>query len=487
MKRKLLACLLTAAMTLSLLPTAAFAVDADETQQPVAEQTVQEDQDTEAAEEAEPEAETQYVAQVGETQYATLAEAIKMAASGSTIKLLADTAEAIDETYTSGNDVTFGDYLIVNKDLTIDLGNHKWTITNGRTVDAGNGHSLTIQNGEIVANAFPDGITSVFSADTGATLVIDNITMTTTGAALYPSGSASAVTVTNSNITAGTYALGTNANGKQSMNVVVTLKGSTFVATGYQNNDRDTCTVMINVPGKLDIDNCNITGGRQALAVRGGTATVKDSNITLTDVYAGSDAHKYDDAAWGSGNNLPIAALLVGNRVANKDTGAYAYPTDCTVTNTTITAPTGYDAVYGYGMESGANNDRSVKLDLGSDCTLNGNVRMEGLAAANLVQGDKAVYSSIEAALDAGETNVKLLQNLTEKVAIPTDYSADKNIVLDLNGKTLDSVSGYVLDVYCNLTPEKRHRQHEQRYEHRRYLGERDRSADRWGRCDPLH
>ena len=50
MKRKLLACLLSAAMVVSLLPTAAFAEGTDEEQPSAVEQTAQAEADTETAE-----------------------------------------------------------------------------------------------------------------------------------------------------------------------------------------------------------------------------------------------------------------------------------------------------------------------------------------------------------------------------------------------------------------------------------------------------
>ena len=90
----------------------------------------------------------------------------------------------------------------------------------------------------------------------------------------------------------------------------------------YQNNDRDTCTVMINVPGTMNIDNCKIYGGRQVLFVRCGTATVNNSTITLSSAY--NDAGKYDNKVWGSGNEVPMGAVVVGNRADGT-----AYDTPC--------------------------------------------------------------------------------------------------------------------------------------------------------------
>src|SRR5699024_2354352 len=157
------------------------------------------------------------------------------------------------------------------------------------------GKSFELTNGTIVANNQENGAHSVFAPDADATLVLDEITMTTNGAALYPAGNAAAIEVRNSSITAGTYAIGTNASTKDgdliySYNVEITLKNSTFTTTGHLNNDKDDCTILLNVPGKLNIDNCTITGHRVGVLVRGGEATIQNSTINLSEIFNGTDA-----------------------------------------------------------------------------------------------------------------------------------------------------------------------------------------------------
>ena len=255
----------------------------------------------------------------------------------------------------------------VTDTVTIDLNGRKITMSDGGTVTVPEGKTLTIQNGTIEANNYPNGTTSVFSAEKDASIVVDRITMTTNGAALFPAGSAAAVTVTSSNITAGTYVVGTNADTRDgtliySNNVQITLENSTFDTTGHQNNDKDTCTVMINVPGTLKIDRCQVTGHRQAVMVRGGEAQITNSTITLTDTYSGGDSDNYDNANWGAGNNVPMAALLVGNRSSE-----YKFPATCTLEGTTITAPTSHNSIYLYQMaESDSSINRQVTLNIES-------------------------------------------------------------------------------------------------------------------------
>lgn len=87
MKRKFLSILLTLAMALTLLPTAAMAEG--------------EPAEVPAGEGSAPE----YVAQIGDKQYATLAEAVAAVADGGTVMLLADVTELETISITDGKKV----------------------------------------------------------------------------------------------------------------------------------------------------------------------------------------------------------------------------------------------------------------------------------------------------------------------------------------------------------------------------------------------
>ena len=117
MKRKFLSILLTLAMALTLLPTAAMAEG---------------DSETPAGGEPTPveaPAATK-VAKVGETEYATLQAAINAATAGQTVKLVANTAE----------DIT----IPTDKNIALDLGNSTLTNKSGDTITVALGATLTI-------------------------------------------------------------------------------------------------------------------------------------------------------------------------------------------------------------------------------------------------------------------------------------------------------------------------------------------------------
>ena len=73
------------------------------------------------------------------------------------------------------------------------------------------------------------------------------------------------------------------------------------------------------------------------MVVRGGKATITDSNITLT-IEGSIEANKefadyFDTSDWGDGNMVNVAALTIGNKLES----SYQYPTDVSLKgNTTL-------------------------------------------------------------------------------------------------------------------------------------------------------
>ena len=321
-----------------------------------------------------------------------------------------------------------------NSNLTIDLNGKALRITTGGTICVPEGKSFTIKNGTIEANKYANGTIAVFSADKSANITLDNVNMITNGSAVFPAGNATSATIIGSNITAGTYAVGTNASVKNgeliySYNVNIEIENSTLSTTGYSNNDRDTCTVMINVPGTLAIENSTIIGSRQAVVARGGVTSIANSTITLTSPYEGSDKNNYDTTTWGGGNNLPMAALVVGNRA-----DAYKYPATCTLSNTTVTAPDGYKTVYTYGMESEGGINRTVTFSADGQSNV-GTIVADGIANVKAFSaGDEQLYTFANAMAE-NKSNLTLLHNLSVPAALVV--RSNKTVDINLGGNTL--------------------------------------------------
>ena len=359
------------------------------------------------------------VAVIGTTEYETLDAALSAAENDDTITLT-DNAE-ISFSFPEGV-----------KTLTIDLGKNTLTLTNKTSILLADGKSLTIQNGNLVSKPLENPTVTAFNIQSGSSIKLDNVTYDCTGSALYPQGNAAKVTVIDSTITADVYAVATNAGQTDNYDVVIDLKDSTFQARlPSELSKGDSCPVMINIPGKLTMDSCTVIGGRQGVLVRGGTAKISNTDIQLNATYiAGKD--KYLDGNWGSGNEVPMAALVVGNR-----SNAYNYPTDCTLSNVTVTATSGYTGTYVYGM---SDEGREVTFNYDASTEL-GTLVTEGEVSTDNVEGSIGSYATISEALKAGETSVKLLHNISEDVVI----SENSTLTLDLNGQTLTNVSSHTI------------------------------------------
>ena len=285
-----------------------------------------------------------------------------------------------------------------------DLNGYKLTYS-GSTHVVGVGKTLTFMDSSVTGNArggtlVLSGVTGTRAAinpQEGATLKVSNITVTCSGSAFFPQGDAAKVDVTACDVTAPIYCVGTNAGSTNNYNVVITLKDSTFVASA---DDGDNCAVMINVPGTLNIDNCTITGDRQAVIVRAGTAVITNSDIKTTGKFTGA-ATKYHSDAWKSGNEVPAAALTVGN-YQNGPASAYLAEAEVTVTNTKLTAENGVPAIY-----TDANDTHKGDLTIGGDSTVVTGEVMKGQKA------DKAVVAVTGGSYDSDVTSLT-----TEAVAV---------------------------------------------------------------------
>lgn len=302
------------------------------------------------------------VAQVGDTYYATLADAISNAAENATVVLLKDVEETVA--------------VPDAKKVTLDLNNKVLTILNDTSITVTGGANVTIQNGTVIAKQIPLGTVSLFNIQKDSSICLNKVQMDTTGAALYPQGDAARVEVTDSSITAGSYAVATNAATGENYNVEIILKNSAFDCTRYGYNAdyrNDACAVLINVPGKLEIEGCNIIGSRQGMIVRGGEAVVRNSTIVSTGKYT-EGIGQYIDTNWGSGNEVPMAAVVVGNRSTSYPYLSTCMLIDCTITSQNSQVP----AVYANGAEEYG----SAVIITGEDTKVHGNILLNGRLTA---------------------------------------------------------------------------------------------------------
>ena len=305
---------------------------------------------------------------------ATAEDFIKNLAEYGEVRLTADfelTAEALSEysgylskidIYIDNDDIPDAQegslYFPIGK-YNINLNNHTLTSIPWMTAssdDKDNASNVTVSNGRLeikLSSEYPSylGVIGIYS---NATLIFENVSYETnlTGFSLaaYEKGMTLEIREGSHIVTSGAYAVATNASTPPVASAVtVNIFDSIIESKGGM-------AVCFNVIGNLNIDNSTISGDWHGVMVRGGTAEIT-GNTTISAV-CDSDYNPYDDPNkdWGSGNCVPFAALVIGNR-----SNSYAYPTICNVSDGVTIEMTG----------SGAKNHRIyIAASNGPDCSV---------------------------------------------------------------------------------------------------------------------
>lgn len=269
----------------------------------------------------------------------------------------------------------------LDANMTYDLHGHKLTLNlSGKsTVIVGENSILTIKDstaeapnkGGTLELTGKVGIDSFIGLQKGGTVNVENIYVTCTSSAIAPEGEDATVNITNCDVSAQVYCVATNAGMPEYNNVKINLKDSTFRGDGV---NFDNAPVFLNVAGTLTMDNCTVIGDRQAVLVRAGDATITNSNITLTGKF--KDTNNYESGTWRTGNEVPMAAVLVGDQSSN----AYNAAANVTVTNTTVKSESEKPAFY-VSAEEGDKAQYNTALTLGK-ATVTGDI-VTANAAAN--------------------------------------------------------------------------------------------------------
>lgn len=213
----------------------------------------------------------------------------------------------------------------------IDLNGQELRIGGTTPIALNNNKSISLKDGTLVLenqNSRRVGI-AIYE---GGSLELNDVNMTANDVSMVVDRGTNNATVDiiDSVITStDNYILSTNAGDPETgANVVINIKNSTLIAQHL-----DSTAVLMNVPGTLNIEDSHLEANRQGLIVRCGTATLKDSTVksnATSDTIYQEKWNKYDNDKWGSGNEVPVAAIVVGNRGAE---GATAYPYDATLTS----------------------------------------------------------------------------------------------------------------------------------------------------------
>lgn len=213
----------------------------------------------------------------------------------------------------------------------IDLNGQELKIGGTTPIALNNNKSISLKDGTLVLdnrNGRRVGI-AIFE---GGSLELNDVNMTTNEVSMVVDRGTNNATVDiiDSVITStDNYVLSTNAGDPETgANVVINIKNSTLIT-----QISDSTAVLMNIPGTLNIEDSHLEANRQGLIVRCGNATVKNSTVksnATTNMIQLNNWDYYDSNKWKSGNEVPVAAVVVGNRGAE---GAISYPHDATLTS----------------------------------------------------------------------------------------------------------------------------------------------------------
>ena len=258
------------------------------------------------------------------------------------------------------------------KDVDIDLNGHTLTFENqnGTTCGYEIYTDTSIRNGKIVAK-MDSNVDAAIVCGTGNSLTLDGVEFESEASCVGPVTQASNCTITikNSTLKCGTYAVSTSANTPVGENLKITIENSTLEGS---------TAILVNVPCELTIDKCEITAIMQALLLRGGTANVSNSTLTFntTDSFSNQEeaesfANYFETANWGSGNMVNLAAVTVGNKLE----GSYQYPTVLNMVNTTVQTVGTYASLFP-AMYVHANQGEGLGVTITYDdqCTFTGDM-----------------------------------------------------------------------------------------------------------------
>ena len=301
------------------------------------------------------------------------------------------------------NDVTLEKYVVdsteksylIAEDTEIDLGGNTLTVdeTIYYTIVLAQDATLTFKNGNMkLKSTMGDnwGVTYFGVKEPGAELVFDNVDIECYNSlAVIENPGQTKITVKDSTIKCGnSTAISTNATKSYPCEIEIvdsTIECGEVFGNMIAWDTHDSCAVFMNVPGKLTVTRSTIIGERQGVLVRGGEAVITDSEIVMNGNYTGN-YDQYLNGNWASGNEVPVGALIVGDR-----SNAYPYPASVTLVNTKVTSKNAQaPAVYIWGDSA----EYYASLTYDKDCvlsTLEGGTLIAGynqFASVNGVAGN---------------------------------------------------------------------------------------------------
>ena len=323
----------------------------------------------------------------------------------------------------------------ISTDAVLPVTNRKNTIIdlNGNTLSSNVSSSLTLtdssslelSNGKVVIEGASSTANSNIVIQDGASLILNDVTYESNGTAAYVRGDSSLVEVNNSTIKGGAYAIGTNAGEVDNYGVEIKVKNSTLIS---ETADKDNAGLLVNVPATVSIEKSIIKGQRQGAIIRGGDVTISNSDIVFNNEFVTNNPDKdnlYEEGNWGSGNETPSGALIVGNRSSS----AYQYSTNLTLKNLNILEDIEDSSLFNTLAENEENTNSFWQL------YAYGN---SGEELGTTISVDSSTYNKLDQSRVSINDNVTLVLDDSEvktgNVFVDGDYYANATYTIDEEG-----------------------------------------------------
>ena len=259
---------------------------------------------------------------------------------------LAALADSSISSITVANDIQLTQKVTVNRNVTIDLGGNTLTYFTAEGTPKGseavfyfegtseNPVTVTVRNGDIVFdvnNAAVGTMSTMFVQH--ATLNLTNVDVKTNKTGIFVA--IATLNMTGGSVTAeGVYAIGTNASVKKEDGTAlygpakINIKGTsgtpvTLTANGTYTSEclNDGMGICFNAGGTLSLDYVDVIGARQGVMVRNGAANISNSTITTKGACTAYGENLFWNGEWGSGSDVPMAALVIGDTAAGSYKG----------------------------------------------------------------------------------------------------------------------------------------------------------------------
>jgi len=264
-------------------------------------------------------------------------------AEGGSMALDEDISLTTEEPYSIDKDTVLD---LNGKTLSIDA-----TASKKSSIAVPAGKTLTIRGGNLALTG-PDSGSAIDNIK--GNIVFENVNYkATAGSGILYVGNDSHVTIKDCNFEInGYYGISTNANNDNGVqnDSSVDIIGSTI---SVSNSAYDNAGILFNVGGKYSITDTTINAQRQGIMVRSGD--LKLNNVIINKTYDFVKADR-ESGSFGSGNEVPQAALFLGNG----DTGNYTLPS-----KVTFAGPVTFEGV-GPAIVASGSTTQDVDLETGT-------------------------------------------------------------------------------------------------------------------------